>query len=85
MKQIDQLVAEVHWLCGMAARFGLTIEETLALHVSAKDEIKRHNRGLKVTCFFPIDFGTKQRTFFFSRRDWKTWADDHGIISDAGC
>jgi hypothetical protein len=69
----------------MATRFHLAIEEVLALLVAAKDEIKLYNPGMKVACFFPVDFGTKQRTFFFSRRDWKIWADRHGVIYHAGC
>ena len=85
LKSINQVVLGAHWLCGMAAYFHLSLEEVLALQMSAKSEIKRLNRGIQVACFFPIDYGKKQRTYFLSRPHWEEWAGKSGIPAFAGC
>lgn len=85
LKSIDQVVLDAHAPCGMAGHHHLSIEEVLALQLSAKAEIKRLNSGIRAVCFFPVDYGDKQRTYFLSCQHWKQWAGEHGVPAVAGC
>lgn len=75
MKQIDIVALYAHAPCGAACASGISLEESLLLQMQAKAEIKNLNRGIKVACFFAVDYdGCKKRTYFLSRENWEHWA-----------
>jgi hypothetical protein len=78
-KNIDTVVLEAHGPCGAAGFFGVSLEQCLALQIGAKKNVRRLNKGIQVSCFFPVFDGEKQKTFFFSREKWEPWAQKRGI------
>jgi len=80
LKEIDVVALYAHAPCGAAELHAVSLENMLALQMRAKSKIKALNQGIKVVCFFHVDYGKgKQRTYFLSRPSWQQWAEDRGI------
>ena len=84
LKDIHVVVSRIHAPCGAARMNAVEIEEEMAIHIRAKQQIKNLNQGIVVACFFDVDYGDgKKRTLFVSREKWEMWAEQHGIPSIA--
>ncbi len=78
MKNIDMVALYTHAPCGAASGNGVNLVKAFALQAGAKVKIKTLNRGIKVACFFHVDYGNGvKRTYFFSRRKWDAWAREN--------
>jgi len=80
LKGINLVALHAHAPCGAAALHGVPLERVFALHVRAKLRVKTLNQGVKVACFFHVDYGGGvKRTYFFSRDRWVAWAEKHSL------
>lgn len=71
MKNINTIALYVHAPCGKANACDISVIETLNLLMAAKEQIKKENDGVKVACFFHVDYANeKKRTYFISRHKW---------------
>lgn len=80
MKNIDTVALYVHAPCGKANACDISVIETLNLLMAAKERIKKENNGVKVACFFHVDYANgKKRTYFISRHKWMEKRKEFGF------
>ncbi len=84
LKDIHAVASRAHAPCGAARMNHIEIEQEMALHMRAKQQIKTLNQGIVVAPFFDVDYGDgRKRTYFVSRESWEAWAKQNGIPSIA--
>lgn len=71
LKGINTVVLYAHAPCGAAGLYHLNIEEVIDFLIKAKEEIKKAVAGIKVACFFHVDWGDHKRTYFVSAAKWR--------------
>lgn len=78
MKKINTVTIYTHAPCGAAQMAGIDLEEGFDLLIAAKQKIRTLNQGIQLASFFHVDYGGKiKRTYFFCRREWEKWAQQH--------
>lgn len=76
MKNINTVALYAHAPCGAADGNNVSLLEAFDLQVRAKAKIKTLNQGIRVACFFHVDYGNGvKRTYFLSRPKWDAWWD----------
>ncbi len=74
LKQIHTIILYAHTPCGIARLRGITLLDTLRIHVAAKDCVRACvQEGTTIVLFFHIDYGEKKRTYFFNRPRWTAY------------
>ncbi len=83
MKDIHVVIARAHAPCGAARKNNVSLTEAISLQFKAKQQIKTLNHGVTAACFFDVDYGSRKRTYFVSKKNWVAWTKEHGIPSVA--
>jgi hypothetical protein len=83
MKEISVVASRAHAPCGAVRMNQIAIEEEMAIHMRAKQQMKTLNEGITVAPFLDVDYGDRKRTYFIFRERWEAWADEHNIPSVA--
>jgi len=73
LKKIHTLILYAHAPCGAAGLFNLDVNSVIEALVKSKEIIKQRFTGLKVACFFHVDWGDHKRTYFISASKWKNY------------
>lgn len=70
LKGIGTVALYSHAPCGKAGRHNLNALAAIDLLMDAKCYVEEAYPELIVACFFHVDYGTKKRTYFVSRKRW---------------
>jgi hypothetical protein len=84
LKGIYTILSHAHAPCGAAGLHGVDLTLEIALHMRAKDMMKKlentFSKEIKVVPHFDVDYGEgKQRTYYLCRTKWGIWANEHGV------
>lgn len=71
LKGIKTIILYAHAPCGAAGLCNLDVKTVINYLIQSKEDLKNKFEGIKVVCFFHVDWGDHKRTYFISADKWK--------------